>query len=151
MSTYYAYGINTYHDDVWGLQYKLKPNAAELLWKKAEKIDCIKEMYDEYCQDNGLDQDIESREGFIDDYENDTTYNTGLEALLVDVINEEIDPVEKPFVYDDYIIGVPATLPVNDAEKASMLTQQRIREILAEYLNPLIETPVVISWYTIAE
>lgn len=146
MSTYYAYGIDLSKD-----YFKFKKNAAELLWNKAKTIDWVQEAYADYCEDNDLDPDGGFYDEFIDDYENDTTYNSGIEAFLADVINEFVDPVEKPFIMDDYILAVPATLPVNDSEKVVMLTQQRIREILADYVNPLVEKPVVVDWYTIEE
>ncbi len=146
MSNYYGYGINTSSDD-----FKLKPNAAKLLWEKAKNIDWLKECYKDYCHDNGLDPDGGFEENYIEDYENDTTYNTGFEALLTNVINELVDPIERPFVYDDCVIIVPATIPANDTEKASMLTQQRIKEILAEYVNPFIKEPIVVGWYQVAE
>ena len=146
MSNYYGYGIDTSSDD-----FKLKPDAAKRLWEMAKNIDWVKESYQDYCFDNDLDPDGGFEEDYIEDYEDDNTYNTGFEALLTDVINELVDPVEKPFVYDDCVIVVPATIPANDTEKASMLTQQKIREILAEYVNPLIEEPVVVGWYQVAE
>ncbi len=146
MSNYYGYGIDTSSDD-----FKLKPNAAKLLWEKAKNIGWIEEGYEDYCHDNDLDPNGGFEGEYIEDYENEYTYNTGLEALLTDVINEFVDSVEKPFVYDDYVIIVPATIPANDAERASMLTQQKIREILAEYVNPLIEDPVVVGWYQVSE
>ncbi len=142
MSTYYGYGINT-------SRKCFKPNAAQLLWEKAKNIDWVKEEYAEYLEYNG---DPEANyQDYIEDYENDTTCNTGFEAFLVDVINEFVDPIERPFVYDDCVIFVPATIPANDTEKASMLTQQRIREILAEHVNPLIKGPFTIGWFQIQE
>ncbi len=146
MSNYYGYGIDTSSDD-----FKLKPDAAKLLWKMAKNIDWIEETYEAYCADKNLNPDDGYEEAYIEDYENEFACSTGFEALLTDVINEFVDPAENPFVYDDCVIVVPATIPANDTEKTSMLTQQRIREILAEYINPLIEKPVVVGWYQVRE
>lgn len=145
MSMYYGYGINTASDD-----FKLKKDAYEILWEIAKDIDWVKEDYEMYCSDNELDPD-EFYDKFIDDYENDTMCTTGFEAFLTDVINTLVDQVHDPFVYEDYCIVVPASVPANDAERASMLTQKQIGEIIKKYVDPLVEKAVCPSWYTIVE
>ena len=144
---YIGYGIDTSSDN-----FKLKENAAEKLWKKVKDIDLLMDDYEEYCAANDLDsKESESFEIYVENYEDEDSLFAGFEALLVAVINEEIDPPTRPFTYDDYCIVVPAGIPADDKEKAAMLTQQRIREILAEYVNPLIEEPVVITWLNISD
>ena len=146
MSNYYGYGIDLSSDD-----FKFKPTAEDILWEKAEGINWVLDAYSGYCQYNELDPEGGFYREFIEDYENNMTLHTGIEAFLADVINELVDPVEKPFIYDDFVLCVPATIPKNEAEKASMLTQDQIRDILAEYVNPLIEKPVTVDWYKICE
>ncbi len=142
MSNYYGYGVNL-------SKTTFKPNATKYLWEKAKDIDWIKEEYETYCDENELDPNTGFVE-FVEEYQNDTTLNEGMEAFLADVL-KIVNVAEQPFIYDDFCLVVPATVPINDAEKSSMLTQQEIREILAEFLNPILEEPITVEWLNICE
>ena len=71
----------------------------------------------------------------------------GLEALIADTINELEFGGELVFTYEDYILGVTAYIPEDEEDIKNYPTQKRIREIFAEYVNPLLEEPVTINWF----
>ncbi len=141
MSEWLGYGVDL-------SRVKFKKDAYNIIFEKAIEIEDIKASYEEYCRDNDLDPNGGFQTEFIDDYD-DGECNTGLEGFLRNLINLKVDPSEEPFSYDDYCLFVAADIPCNDAAKAAMLTQEQIRTILCDYLNPLIEEPAVIEWLTI--
>lgn len=130
--------------------FQPKNDAATLLVDRIinAKDSAILADYKEYCKDNSLDEnDVEAKESFVDDYENEQTCGSGLEQLAVDFINEEKFDNEQVFVYEDCTICVLAYIP---KEKNTILpSQEDIRRIIADYINPLIKEPVDIEWLQI--
>ena len=105
-----------------------------------------------YCEDQEYDpEDPDSKSAWIDDYFNDCYLWEGYEGFLTDVINHECFDGETEFCYEDYILGVRAYIPEGDEDMTKIPTKKKIREILAAYVNPLIEEPVTIEWYDIRE
>lgn len=87
-------------------------------------------------------------DSFFEEWE-DSIGRDGIEQMLCESINERECNGQEKFFYEDYCIYVPADIPVNDAAKAQMLTQEDIQRLLAKYLNPLLEQPVTVEWLDI--
>jgi hypothetical protein len=141
------YGVNTDSNIHW------KKDANVLFMGKFYLLtEYGKETYATYCEDGDLDpDDDQSKEDFVDSYENDTYGWYGLEGLIVDYINDYECDHQVVFRHEDSILGVMPTIPANDEERSKILTQEQIRVILATYLTELLEEPVVIDWYDIYE
>lgn len=119
-------------------EYIIENLASPRLRKEFEQFceDCKDEceVFPSTGEDFGM---LEQADSFAAEYE-DYYCNTGIEALLVACINDNECGGEEVFFYEDYCIYVPARIPEDDKAKEKMLTQERIREILAKYLNPII-------------
>ncbi len=145
--SYDGYGINL------DSSARFKKNAAVLFmdkWYLATEYG--QDAYKTYCEDSDLTpNDDESKEAFVESYENDTYCWSGLEGLLVDYINDYECDHEVVFRFEDYCIVVMAGIPENEEQKKRMLTQEDIAKILQKYLPVLLEenSALVIRWYTI--
>ena len=134
-------------------QAKFKPNANVLFMNKFYlKHQYEKETYLTYCEDNELDpEQDESKDEFVESYNNDTYCWYGLEGLLTDYINDHECNHSVTFRNEDYCIVVMATIPEDDAAKANMITQEQITKILQKYLSVLLNEHCAcnIEWLTI--
>ena len=141
------YGVNTDSKIRW------KENASIIFMDEFYlKDDNNKKTYVTYCEDNDLDpEDTESKEEFVENYENETYCWHGLEGLIADHINDCECNHNVVFRHDYYILGVMPRIPENNKERDTMLTQENIKILLTKYLNPLLEEPVIIDWYDIYE
>ena len=142
------YGVNL---DYSGARFK--KDAAVLFMNLFYLTDVYgQDAYRTYCEDGKLDPaDDESKEEFVDSYENETFCSTGLEQLIADYINDHVFSHETVFRYEDCVLGVEPTIPDDEEDKKRLPTKKQIQEVLAEYLNPLLEEPLHIGWYGIYE
>lgn len=102
----------------------------------------------EYCEDNELERNNpESKEKFLENYEREYDMVSGIEAFLTDFMNAKLG--DRVFYIEDYCIYAPTYIPVGDEPLDKLVTQRRIREALATYLNPFLEEPVEVNWLTI--
>ncbi len=128
---------------------KWKPDSDNTIMERFLSHDDNKKAFEEWLsEDDGIQDDSIGRSYFVDEYENETYLWADIEGMITDLINRE-KCNDVVFHYEDYILGVYATLPANKDDK--IISQAEIAEILAEYLNPLIEEPVSIQWYDIRE
>lgn len=136
-------------------EVKFKPNASVIFMDKFYlQDDYGKDVYRVYCEDGDLDpEDDASKEEFVDSYENETYCWYGLEGLLTDYINDHDCDHTVRFRNEDYCIVVMATIPEDEQDKASMLTQDQIIKILQKYLCVLLDenSPCNIQWLTIQD
>lgn len=132
---------------------KFKKDAAALFMNLFYLTDVYgQDTYRTYCEDEELDPaNDESKEKFVDNYENETFCSTGLEQLIADYINVNKFGYETVFRYEDYVLGVEPTIPDDEEDKKRLPTKKQIQEVLAECLNPLLEEPLHIGWYDIHE
>lgn len=144
-----GYGINLSRDQV-----KWRENAKELIVDLfISKADTFKEEYDDYCNENGLDpEDAETKEAFVDDYNDDSAYGSdGLEGLLINILNEYA--AEKgynaEFRYGDYCIYLPAYIPEDKEDQKKRMTIQDIQTVLKAYMSVLTENPITTEWLEI--
>lgn len=106
----------------------------------------LREEFNQFCEDNeDLVEDGTAAEVFVEAFENSVYYSNGIEAFLVACINDNECSGEDVFFNEDCCIYVPARIPEDDKAKEKMLTQERIREILARYLNPLVDDYVEVE------
>ena len=82
-----------------------------------------------------LTDDAEAADMFCDEYTDEEGFYDGIEELLCRCMNDNECNGEPVFAYEDYCIFVGAKIPVDEADKVAMLTQEDIRRILAKYLN----------------
>lgn len=146
--SFYGYGIDTSNTE----SFVLRPDAEDILWEKIRDIDWVKEDYAGFCDGIGLDPaDSETYSDYMDEYEDNTlgTDNSGMNGLIADVINTE--RVDGPFYYRDSCIFVEATLPEDDDERESMITMKQIRELLTEFVGPLVSNKLRFEWLQIEE
>ena len=115
-------------------KYVLTNYAAE------EILDDFKEFCAEYPD---LVEDGSAEACFADEYEDNIYYTSGLEAIIVKSIN--VKENTDAFMYDDYCIYVGSRIPLNDNQRALMLTMEDINRILAKYLGPILEGDLVIE------
>ncbi len=88
---------------------------------------------------------------FCSEYENGTYCWTGLEAIIVDTINDIDFAGKTVFRFEDHCIYVAPEIPANEYERQKMLTQEEIGQILSKYLDELLPKPLNIAFYTIHE
>lgn len=134
---YFGYGIDTSKED-----FKYNPDTITLLWEKAKTVSWFQSDYAEFCADWNLPpDDVETFLKYMDEYEDASlgTYNAGTEGFIANMLNALSGAAGNPFRYRDYCIFVEATIPADETEKKAMLTTERIRKIMAEYLAPLVE------------
>ena len=135
---------------------------SKVQWDKDAYYTLLNEMYqrtkegDEnylsFCKDNNLDPYItDTADEFIETYENDIYCWSGFEGLLTDTINNAQCNGDAVFHYDDCCLIVYPTIPADTKDRDKTLTQIQIREILADYINPLAKEPVTIEWLEIHE
>lgn len=142
--TDYGYGVDMSRTE-------FIPNAAKYILEHFASED-LRGDFRAFCEDNPeLVEDGEAEEIFIDEYEDDLTYASGIEAFIVRCINDNECPTADAFAYNDYCIYVGARIPANDEEKAKMLTQEDIRRILVKYLNPILESDVTVEFLEISD
>ena len=128
---------------------KWKDEAYEILLEMVRKDKYLDKDFREYCNDNKneFDSEAECFKYWADCvYENDTSLISGIEGVVVELINNQYYQ-DNVFNYEDYCIFVPATIPID--EEDHIPTQKEIREILAKYLNPLIKEPISVGWYDV--
>lgn len=132
---------------------RFKDNAAVLfmnLWYLTTEYG--QDTYMTYCEDSDLDpSQNESKEAFVDSYENEVYCWDGLEGLITDYINDYECNHEVRFRNEDYCIAVPATVPKNAEERNRMLTQEDIIRILQKYFSALLkgDSPCDIRYITV--
>lgn len=95
---------------------------------------------------------------FVDEYENHTYLWGGILGALVDVINEnEFNEAVKFRVadtrdmYGELAIYVSAEIPEDETERDAIMTKTQIRNILAEYICPLIEDGMHFDYVDVVE
>ena len=143
LKTYMGFGLDL-------SSVECKPDAAEMLWKRAQKFDAIKLKYTNFCEliDYEPGQDMTGLfEEFLEEYEDDTGMVEGFEGLLLDTLNAAAG--SKVFKYEDYCIFVEATLPKDEEARKSMMTQEMVCGLFAAYASDLFEKPPVITWHII--
>ena len=142
---------------------KLKKEANKLLEELVMKTKKTKETYLSYSIDRAAYPDMtdmtdmefekELRDSRIEAYENDIHIWGDFEGLLADVINEtefgtRYGESGRTFYLDAGCLAVLATVPKDDEERAKLLTQKEIRDILTKYLNIFAEEPekIEVKW-----
>ena len=140
--------------------FKFKKEAGELLEELVMNTEETKEQYLSYSMDRSdypemTDEEFEDelRDFRIENYENSIYWWGGLEGLLADVINETESGTQNggtgmSFYLDVGCLAVLATIPKDEEERAKLLTQEQIRDILSRYLSILAEEPekIEVKW-----
>lgn len=145
--SFYGYGIDTSK-----ASFDYRSDAEDMLWEKIRGIDWVKEDYAGFCDDFDFDPaDSGTYSEYMDTYEDNSlgTGNAGINGLIADVINTE--RANGPFMFRDSCIYVEATLPEDDDERESMITMKQIRELLTEYVGPLVSNKLRFEWLQIEE
>ena len=143
----YAYGITT---DTW----KMKDNAYEILYKmikKHPKSHLRQMITDYYLTNKESDEYGEEAESFFDFtewYENEQL-NSGIEAVITDLINDLEFNSKYIFEYDNWAIYVRPYIPKDDDYKDKYPSQEKIRQILNKYINPILKAPQAVDWIII--
>lgn len=128
---------------------RMKPDAAKYVFEHYATDD-LRDDFKEFCEDNPeIVEDGTAVEVFVEEFEDDITCASGIEGFLVKCINDAECKKYSDFIYDDYCIYVGARIPANQTQKASMLTMEDIHKILAKYLNPILETELVVEYVEI--
>lgn len=109
----------------------------------------LKESYLYFCKADELDPDSrEAKEDFAAEYSSWMSFNEGGPiGLLADIINKRECQNDCAFCWLDDYLYVSARVPLDEESKAFMLTQEDIRRILAEYLNPVLKADgIELGW-----
>lgn len=124
---------------------KLKQGAAKYVFEHYATDD-IRSEFEDFCADNqDLVEDGTAEEVFVEEYEDSLSCANGIEVFIVRCINDIEFYKRDEFIYDDYCIYVGARIPEDDSDRQRMLTKADIHRILAKYLNPILETEVVVE------
>lgn len=116
-----------------------------------ERNDQVYHAYAVFCDVNGyVWDDNEAKTAFAENFDDECT-GFGLEGLVARVIDDAEFEGAEYFITRDDCLYVPAIVPVDNEDKQAMPTQKDIQKLLAEYLNPLLETPVSVGWVEVAE
>lgn len=148
MQKYEGYGVDI-------SKMTLKEAAYQNLYQMIQKSNsALREEITAYYEENKHDTPYLSEEtafyDFCEDwYENEANLGSGIEQVITDFINEQEFGNTPRFACEDYIIHVPANIPVDETDKAQFPTQNQIAEILRKYLSPLYKTTGNITWYII--
>ena len=132
---------------------KFKEDAVLLLMDRALELnDDILDEFAILCSNYGFSQDTaEAKRFFAESFSDDYGCGSDAEGLLARVIDDaEFDGAEI-FVSKDGCLYVQATVPADAEEKEIMPTQADVRDLLAKYLNPLLEEPAEICWLNISD
>lgn len=98
--------------------------------------------YAEWCAENGFStEDDESKTSFANELLSRPYFWADID-MLTDIINQDCFGGTKIFRYDDFWLYVEAYIP-DDEDRVKIPTKRQIQAILAKYLNPLIQEPVV--------
>ena len=133
---------------IYGAAYsdmELNKNAYKILDKLIrEKTDAIRLRLIQHLSENG---DTRSAvEQFMEDYTNESDgVVDGVFGVVRDIINEA-EFGGKPIFTIETGLGVREFIPETDEEAAVYPSQERIRRILSEYLNPILKRPVPVGW-----
>ena len=84
-----------------------------------------------------------------DGYENKSTGRSGVYELLTEFINEQACNGKRRFVFEDWVIHVPAGIPETESDKKDYPTQDMITQILCKYAGPLYKKPLDVQWFDI--
>ena len=142
MTKYEGYGIDT-------SVVNYKDDACNILWNMTKDTPWVKEAYENYCEDNNLHKGEESQEAFIKDYERDVfDSSSGIEAFIADYLS---NGNKRPYVYDDYVIHIPATLPKDEEERNKLMTTTEIDKQIIDIFKPIVreDFKLNIGWHTI--
>ena len=127
---------------------KWKSDAYKTLLEMVKKDIYIKKEFEDYFKENKskFENEVDCFEYWSENvFEGDTNLVSGIEGIVVELINNQYH--ETVFTYEDCCIFVQATIPIDEDDYVP--TQKEIREVLAKYLNPLIEEPVTVGWYDV--
>ena len=113
--------------------------------------DDLYHSYAVFCDNQGYAwDDEEAKRAFVECFDDEYT-GCELEGLIARVIDDaEFDGAEY-FITRDDCLYVSAEVPVDEEDKQAMPTQKDIQKLLAEYLNPLLETPVSVGWVEVSD
>lgn len=132
---------------------KFKEDAVLLLMDRALELnDEILDAYAVSCSNYGFSRDTaEAKRFFVENFTDDYGCGSDAEGLLARVIDDADFDGAEVFVSKDGCLYVQATVPADDEEKEILPTQEEIRNLLAIYLNPLLEEPAEICWLNISD
>ena len=99
-----------------------------------DEYSSIEEFFGDYCEY---------------DYSGEYGAESGMEGLLTAFINDQEFDGNHVFVYEDYVLHVPANIPENEEGLKKFPTRDMIRKIIREYINPLLQEDVPICWHKI--
>ena len=148
MKEYEGYGIEF-------SPFLLKSDAYKILFDMIQKSDSdlkkdIEEFYESHKEGRSF-QSIESSFCIFCEYgyKNKTTGLSGMEELLTEFINEQACNGKRRFVFEDWVIHVPAGIPETESDKKDYPTQDMITQILCKYAGPLYKKPLDVQWFDI--
>ena len=122
----------------------------------------MKSVFESYHNESKEEGYSESQEEymkfFCDEYENSVYGWTGIFGFIADIINEnEFDGnVVFRADFNDFndfydVLYVSADIPEDEDERSKMITKKHIREIIAKYLSPTLESGLNFDYITINE
>ena len=106
-----------------------------------------------YEEENEGDTEEEYAEFFCSYYENQTDGWSGIIGLVADIINE--NEFDSAPVFHAYFNGfadalyVSLDMPEDAVERSTMMTKQQVREIIAKYLCPLLDSGIRFDYINI--
>ena len=148
MKEYEGYGIEF-------SPFLLKSDAYKILFDMIQKSDSdLKTDLKEFYESNRTERSFLSLEDSFydfcsDGYENKSTGRSGVYELLTEFINEQACNGKRRFVFEDWVIHVPAGIPETESDKKDYPTQDMITQILCKYAGPLYKKPLDVQWFDI--
>ena len=133
---------------IYGAAYKdmeLNENAYEILVRLImEKTTVVRLLLAQHIKENGAEPS--SIREFMDEYTGVCGWSIdGVFGVVRDIINEA-EFGGNPIFTIETGLGVREFIPETDEEAAVYPSQERIRRILSEYLNPILKRPVPVGW-----
>ena len=128
---------------------RLRLTAYEKLQELVNGCPELRIRWEEYLEEHetpGEDTD-DLFEDWAEAYENETTGESGIWALLCDIINGTEYGWDDVFRYEDCCLYVAATLPAN--KNSRVITQEDVCHMLSKYLTPLVMKTADVRWYEI--
>ena len=147
----YMYGCeiirSNYRDDVYETLARMLEENSSALLEEFEKYKKGNEGKPGFAMMDGE----ELFHAFVDEYESPDYSWADIEGAVTDLINEKEFDGRNVFECEFCCIAVMPDIPADDGEMKYFPTQERIREILAKYLNPLLKEPVTVRWLEFCE
>ena len=133
---------------IYGAAYKdmeLNENAYEILVRLImEKTTAVRLLLAQHIKENGAEPS--SIREFMDEYTGVCGWSVdGVFGVVRDIINEA-EFGGNPIFTIETGLGVHEFIPETDEDMAMYPSQEKVRKILGEYLNPILKHPAEVDW-----